>query len=386
MSPTTALVATALALVAVAAGALAWLKYRLDHARDRHNLASAIDAQARKFLAQGLAPALVVGVYKDGRSHVKGYGSLTPGADVPPDDDTVFQIASVSKLFTASLLQRLCDQGVLRLDATLGELIGGRWPLAPRVRAVTLRQLATHTSGLPSIPRSLQAEAASRAAGQPALADPYNHLGPEHVFHYLATAPDQGRSGRFNYANLGMGLLGHVFEHVLGQDLETLAVNTLFGPLGMPDTRITVTPELAARLAPGHDARNQPAGLWHFKALAGAGAFASTGHDLLRFIRASVEPDAPAAQAFQAMRMPQFGGRTGLGWMQPGLLDRFLGNRGIVWHNGMVGGYAAYLSIDAGTRSGTVVLVNRSVDVTLLGMLLTRQVRTQSWSPPGTAG
>ena len=100
---------------------------------------------------------------------------------------------------------------------------------------------------------------------------------------------------------------------------------------------------------------------------------------MLTFVAASLTPGAKAATAFDAMRRPQFGGQTGLGWIQPGWMDRFVGNDGIVWHNGMVGGYASYLAIDAATRSGIVVLVNRAVDVTLLGLLLTRHARTQSW-------
>lgn len=212
------------------------------------------------------------------------------------------------------------------------------------------------------------------------MSDPYNHLGPESIFRYLATAPDKVAAGRFNYSNFGMGLLGHVLEEVTGQAYESLVVQKVLAPLGMHHTRIDLTAEMAARFAPGHDAKGRPADLWHFKALAGAGGFASSAQDMLKFVAASVTPGAPSATAFEAMRRPQFGGQTGLGWMQANWIDRFVGNRAVVWHNGMVGGYASYLSIDAATRTGTVVLVNKAIDITLLGAMLTRQVRTQSWS------
>lgn len=365
---------------------LVWLTRRLRHPPDRGDLAVAVDREARKFAHQRFRHGLVVGVYKDGRSAIRCHGRLASTTADPPHAETTFQIASVSKLFTASLLQALSEDGVARLDTTLAEAIGARWPLAPVVRGITLRQLATHTSGLASIPAPLQdeVEAACRAAGQDPLDDPYSHLGPERIFGYLATADDAQPPGRFVYSNFGMGLLGHVLEHLTGDAYESLVRRKLLEPLGMTGTHITLTPELRARMAAGHDAQGQPAGLWHFASLHGAGAWASNVHDLLTFIRASLEPGTPAAARFDAMRAPQFGGDTGLGWMQPMFLDRVFGNHGVVWHNGMVGGYAAYLSIDPATRSGTVVLANQAVDVTLLGILITRQVRTQSWA--GTSG
>lgn len=78
------------------------------------------------------------------------------------------------------------------------------------------------------------------------------------------------------------------------------------------------------------------------------------------------------------MHGQQFGGSTGIGWMLPTFIDRFMGNKYIVWHNGRVGGYTSYISIDTKNETGVVVLSNKSVDVTMLGTMLTRQVRTQS--------
>lgn len=382
---------SSLVLLMAACLAVWMLRRRLRHPPDRGDLEAAVDREARKFTRGRLRCQLVIGVYKDGRSVVLGAGPGSPGSPgsvQPLDGTTTFQIGSVSKLFTASLLQALCDEGVVTLDTRLAQALGGRWPLAPGVRAITLRQLATHTSGLASIPPALHTEfeAARRAAGHGPLEDPYSHLGPERIFGHLATAPDLQPPGRFAYSNFGMGLLGHVLEHVTGEDHEALVRRHVLEPLGMAGTRITLTPELRATLAPGHDAQGQPAGLWHFASLHGAGAWASNVQDLLTLIRASLEPGTVAASRFEAMRAPQPGGDTGLGWMQPTWLDRLFGNQGVVWHNGMVGGHAAYLSIDPATRSGTVVLASQAIDVTLLGMLLTRQARTQSWAAQSQDG
>lgn len=369
-------------LVAVVWSAVLYLKYRMRNTPDEKNLAAAIDAKASKFVNQGLSPGLVVGVYKDGRSFIRGYGTVNKDGAAAPGATTIFQIASVSKLFTASLLQALCDEGIVSMDATLGELMGRSMPLSSAAQRVTLKQLATHTSGFPRIPKSLEVEATKMMGEEDPMLDPYSYLGPQFIFAYLATTQDKREAGRFEYSNFGMGLLGHVLEIVTGQNYESLVTEKVLVPLEMTETAITLTAEMRDRLAQGYATKGAATRRWQFAALAGAGALHSNAQDLLRFVRANVEEGAPLSASLEKMREPQFGGDTGIGWMQATFLDKFFGNGKVVWHNGMVGGYASYLSVDAQTRTGTVILANRAVDVTMLGMVLTRQVRTQSWSAP----
>lgn len=374
----TAIIALAL-LVTAALCAVLYIRHRMAHTPDSRHLAAAIDAEVAKHMKSGLFPGVVVGVFKDGRTYIKGYGSIDKAASRPPDAHTVFQIASVSKLLTASLLQALHDEGVVHMDATLGELLGPSIPLAPTVLTVTLRQLVTHTSGFPSIPKSLGDTAMQMAGSDDPMLNPYSYLGPQYVFGYLAHASDKREAGRFEYSNFGMGLLAYVLERVTGTDYETLVREKVLLPAGMHSTAITFTPDMRARLAQGHTPTGQPAPPWTFAALAGAGAYSSTAHDMLTFIQASLGGHKPTAQRFDAMHLPQGSGQFGIGWAQPSFLHRFFGNRGVVWHNGMVGGYASYVSIDPVGRCGVVLLTNQASATDMLGMMLMRQVRTQSW-------
>lgn len=364
----------------VAVSAVAYLKYRMHNVRDKKNLEAAIDAEIGKGIKSGLFPGVVVGVYKDGQRFIKGYGTIKKGASIVPEATTMFQIGSVGKLLTASLLQSLCDEGVVSMDATLNELLGNSMPLSPAVQSVTLRQLVTHTAGFPSIPKSLADKASQMVGSDALLVDPYSHLGPSYVFEYLASAEDKREPGRFEYANYGMGLLAHVLEKVTGRDYESLVKEKVLLPLGMTRTAITLTPEMNAQLAQGYTEKGLPTPVWTFAALEGAGAYSANAEDMLTFIQASLDENTPASKRFQKMRVPQFGGNTGIGWIQPIFLDRFFGNRGIVWHNGMVGGYASYLAIDEANKSGIVILTNQANATEMLGMMLLRQVRTQSWA------
>lgn len=375
------ILAVTLALLAVVAvSVVLYLKYRLDNTPDNKDLEAAIDSEVKKFTIGDLAYGSVIGVYKDGKSFIKGYGTVNKGSTTVPDASTVFQIASVSKLFTASLLQILCDEAALKIDTTLNELIGGSIPLSPAAQRVTLKQLVTHTSGFSSVPKPLELSATNLAGKENLMQNPYSHLGPQYVFDYLATTEDKREPGRFEYSNFGMGLLGHVLEIVTKKNFESLVFEKLLVPLDMRDTAITLTPEMKAHLAQGYTGDGEPSPLWTFHALAGAGAFNSNADDMMRFVRANIEVGSLMSQTLKKMHEPQFGGNTGIGWMQPTFLDRYFGNQAVIWHNGMVGGYASYVSIDTKAKIGIVILSNKAVDVTMLGMMLTRQARTQSWS------
>lgn len=142
-------------VVVVAVLAVLYLKYRLNNTTDNKDLEAVLDSEVKKITRSELSHCLVIGVYKDGRSFVKGYGTTNKEETAIPVASKVFQIGSISKLFTASLLQILCDEGILNMDATLGQLIGETVALSTDAQQVTLKQLVTHTSGLPGIPKSL---------------------------------------------------------------------------------------------------------------------------------------------------------------------------------------------------------------------------------------
>ncbi|MEM9538031.1 MAG: serine hydrolase domain-containing protein [Cyanobacteria bacterium P01_E01_bin.42] len=372
-------------LLGLAASYFFYVRYRIINTSDKQNFEAAIDSEVEKSMKKGVFQGIVVGAYKDGTTFIKGYGNVNKESSQVPNAETVFQIGSISKLLTALLLQRLCDEGVVSMDATLGELLSESIVLSSSVRNVTLQQLVTHTSGFPRIPKSLIDKMTEMAGDDDPMRDPYSYLGPKYVFDYLASAEGKRKAGRFEYSNYGMGLLAHVLEVVTGEDYESMVREKVLLPLGMHHTAITLTPEMKAKLAQGYTAQGLPTPVWTFAALGGAGAYSSTAEDLMTFIQTSVAENGLASQLLQKMSEPQFKGNTGIGWMQPSFIDRFVGNRGVVWHDGRVGGYASYLAIDKQSGAGVVVLTNQAIAATgMLGMMLMRQARTQSWasSPP----
>ena len=364
-----------LVLLFAAAAALATAKYRLSRVKDRRNLADSIDKEVNRFLAKKPPSAVVVGVYKDGRIRIKGYGPQNANEPLIPDKSTVFQIGSLSKLITCAALQRMADDGSVELDANLKELIGDRYELSPRVEAITLRQLAAHTSGFPRVPDVLLKKIRETVGKENIMVNPYSHLDLTDIMQYLKSPDGLKPPGKFSYSNYGLGLLGHVLEIVSDQTLETLAIEKVLKPLEMKNTGITIKTEIKQAMINGYTSKGLNTPLWTFGALGGAGAFYSTMHDLMQFIISHMSDKSPTSKSLIDMLF-----KSEIGWMQAGIFERFFGNNGFFWHDGMVGGYSSYMALDPRKRTGVAILTNNASDVSFLGALLVLQARTQSWT------
>lgn len=184
----------------------------------------AVDALAREAAAHITAPALVHGVTEGGSLvHVGTVGALDDGA--PPDEHTVFRIASMTKSFTAAAVLLLRDRGQLSLDLVVEEVLPGTTGWRGRARdehPVTVRDLLSMGAGL---------------ATDDAWADRHLDLTTDEL---LAIVTD-GRAARavgggFEYSNLGYGLLGEIVRVVAGRRLQDIVSDELLAPLGMRDT------------------------------------------------------------------------------------------------------------------------------------------------------
>ena len=319
------------------------------------------DAEIRKILAQridsGQSVGIVVGVIEPSGRRVVASGSLEKGDPRPLNGDTVFEIGSVTKVFTALLLADMAEHGEVALTDPVQKYLPADVKMPQRSdRAITLEDLATHTSGLPRLPNNLKPKD---------LANPYADYSVEQLYQFLSRyqlTRDIGE--KYEYSNLGDGLLGLVLARRAGMDYETLVRKRISQPLDMKSTSITLTPELKSRLAVGHDQAMEAVPNWTFPALAGAGALRSSAHDMLNFLAAALgytpSPLAPAMASMLKVRRPTGvpGLEISLGWH---LLTR--NGRQIIWHNGGTGGYRSFLGYDPESRVGVVVLSNAETTV-----------------------
>jgi D-alanyl-D-alanine-carboxypeptidase/D-alanyl-D-alanine-endopeptidase len=221
-------------------------------------------------------------------------------------------------------------------------------------RVITLKDLSTHTSGLPRLPTNFSPK-------DPA--NPYADYSVEQMYQFLSgytLTRDIG--AQYEYSNLGGGLLGHVLARRAGMDYEALVRSRITAPLKMSSTAITLSPELKLRLATGHNERLIPVSNWDFPTLAGAGAIRSTANDLLDFLAVplgyTTSPLAPSFERMLSVRMP-----TGQPGVDVALAWHIFTTGGLIWHNGGTGGYRSFMGYDPKTRVGVVVLSNTATNL-----------------------
>lgn len=295
-----------------------------------------------------LGVGLVVGIVDEHGARTVSHGKLDNGTDRDVDGDTLFEIGSVTKVFTALLLQDMVERGEMKLDDPVQKYLPDSVKMPTyKGKQITLLHLATHTSGLPRVADNLSA---------PTWRDP----DPEDVYtveqlyaflsHYkLTRAPGTVAE----YSNLGFQLLGHVIALKARTNYETLVRERICRPLGMESAQITLTPELKSRLAIGHAMPGGRAPGDYFEFLPGAGGLRSPANDLLKFVSAyiglSPSPLSALMQKAEAFHSMEDGTKRRLAWGQDEI---------VFVHNGGTYGYLTVLAFDAKRQRGVVVLSN----------------------------
>lgn len=312
---------------------------------------SAVLAIIRQRVDEKRSAGIVIGLLEpDGRTRVVAYGDPGPGQPAL-DGNSVFEIGSVSKVFTATVLAELVQEGKVKLDDPVQRYLPSSVTLPTRSgKAITLGSLAEQNSGLPRMPSNFR-------PADPA--NPYADYDAKQMYEFLSSYQlPRDPGAQFEYSNLGVGLLGHALALATGQSYEDLQRARVWKPLGMLHTAITLTPWMKAHLALGHDAQGKVASNWDLDALAGAGAIRSTTNDMLKFADANLHPERGAlqramgfARGDRAPAGPR--SRIGLNWLiQPSGADT------IVWHNGGTGGYRTFLGLLPSRKMAVVVMTN----------------------------
>lgn len=307
------------------------------------------------------AVGIVVGLVDATGERFLAAGATTPGGKVAPDADTVFEIGSITKVFTSLVLADMAGRGEVKLDDPVAMLLPATVKVPERDgRQITLIELSNQVSGLPRMPDNFK----------PAdMGDPYADYGPPQLYEFLSRYQLPRAIGeKYEYSNLGVGLLGHALALRAGMSYEELVRRRVLEPLGMSDTAIALPERLKARLATGTGPNLSPVKNWNFDAIAGAGALRSTARDMLKFLTAAAGlRETPLRGAFDLMIKTER--QTGTPDLTIGMAWHIWRKYGteIVWHNGGTGGYRSWAGFDPDKKAGVVVLCNTSFGVDDLG-------------------
>lgn len=324
------------------------------------NQDSALNSILQERVSSKRAVGLAVGTIEKGSSHVYTAGSS--GTNLPIDGNSVFEIGSVTKVFTTAILADMVRRGEVKLDDPASKYLPASVHVPSRGgKEITLLDLATQSSGLPRMPDNFKPANA---------ANPYADYSVQQMYDFLSRYTlTRDIGSQFEYSNLGVGLLGHALSLRAGKSYEALVTERILKPLGMNDTRVTFTPAMMTHLAIGHNATGEVVSNWDLPTLAGAGALRSTVNDMLKFLGANLDSAlGPVAMDLARAHTPirntdQPSMRIGLAWLT---LNPF-GNP-ITWHNGGTGGYHSFIGFDPTNKRGIVILSNSTRDIDDIGL------------------
>ncbi len=278
-------------------------------------------------------------------------------------DDALFEIGSITKTFTALLLADAVVRGLFALidpvEAALPQGSRLRDAAGAPIRWV---DLATQRSGLPRLPGNL-------LPAEPN--DPYNDYGEPQLLAFVRSfAPSVERGARYEYSNLGFGLMGYALGRAMGSDYPRALMSRALQPLGLTDAYLALPGRNFDRLPGGHDAGRVPVPPWHFDVLAGAGGLVMTGAMLARYAQAALGVrDTPLREAFALALREHAPGpgpgpgpsekiAQGLAWKRVSLKGRALLN-----HDGGTFGFSSSLWLDPSRQRATAVLSNAAIEV-----------------------
>lgn len=296
-------------------------------------------------LASGKPTGIAVGVVRNGERRVFAFGIAKA--------DSIFEIGSITKTFTGLMLAQMIEQGAVRADTPVRELLPKGTVEKPKGAEITLLDLVTQHSGLPRLPDNMKPADPNNPYFDYRAANLYEFLGKQGV-----TKPDKPA---FLYSNLGVGVLGQALVNRAETRYPELLKRLVLEPLKLSDTAIDLSPDQQRRFIAGYSAALQPAHSWELDSLAGAGAIRSTADDMLKYLEANLSPKQADGSMSAALARSQVlhgdvspGARIAYAW----IFDAKTGN---YWHNGGTGGFASYAFFNPQARYAAIVLVNVAV-------------------------
>jgi len=311
-----------------------------------------VEKTAAPLVENRIADGLSIG-YIEGQHYGTVHLGTSNEAREKAANQTVYEIGSISKVFTSLLLADAVVRGELDLDAPadVANAAGLRFP-ARDGKSITWLDLSTHRSGLPRLPDNLQLTN---------KANPYRDYGSKKAAAFLneyklPRPPGQSQE----YSNFGASVLGYLLSQKAGKPYNQVLRERIAEPLRMTDCAVLLSPDQTKRLATPHDKFGSVTSPWTFADLPGAGGIHATMSDMMRFARAQLTP--PSGKLGEAIELAwkQYtkadasGPAMGLGWT-------IAGDGQTRWHNGQTGGSHSALFINRELKCAVIVLCNTAV-------------------------
>jgi CubicO group peptidase (beta-lactamase class C family) len=327
-----------------------------------------IDSAARKYIQKANSVGLSIGILKDGVITAYEYGETGRDNHQLPNANTLFEIGSITKTFTSTLLAYYVNEGKVKLDDPITKYLPDSVAANKELQGITLETLSNHTSGLPRLPTNFEYHSSSTE-------DPYKDYTKQYLLDYLKTCKLQSKPGKqYAYSNLAVGLLGAILQQVSGKTFEQMVEQIICQPLGMQSTVENLTPVLEKRFVKVYSEDGKETSPWHFDVLAPCGALKSTVNNLLVYAKANMTPvDTKLSKAMELthrVTYTQKDLKLGLAWH---IIT--INNVEYYFHNGGTYGCSSFLVFNPEKKLAVVVLSNCGASTDALGVDIVKRIQ-----------
>lgn len=321
---------------------------------------------AEPLIENKIADGISVGYIKGDDWGIVHLGTSNRGVK-KPTNGTIYELGSISKVFTGLLLADAVVRNEIELTAKaeVPNQAGIRLPSREGV-PISWLDLSTHRSGLPRLPENLSPSS---------MSNPYRKYDSKQAAEFLSSYELPRKPGESReYSNFAVSVLGYLLAEQAGQPYEKLLQKRIAAPLGLKDCTVKPSKDQRRRLATPHDTYGSPTAFWTFADLPGAGGVRGTMYDMMRFAKAHLSP--PKGTIGRAIELAwrqhraadESGSAMGLGWI-------IHADGSTRWHNGGTGGSRSSMWINREINAAVVVLCNTSVEseVDLLAMQIIKK-------------
>lgn len=312
---------------------------------------------------------LSIGVISGDKEFIYCFGTADEKNGSKINPNSVFEIGSITKVFTAILLAAEVENK--RMD--LNESIFSYFPGIEKKTDISLLNLATHTSGFPRLADNFWSTVKDRS-------NPYMNYSDQDLRNYMSGYTLKSKPGtHYDYSNFGVGLLGSILSRQHKTSYEQLVQHTICQPWGLKSTFIYPDASQKKQLVSGHSAGRVVPGWYFQEATAGQGALRSSINDMLLFLKLNIFPEkCLSANVILLTQQEHFyerenGRKMGLGW--------HIGNfnkEKYLEHTGGTGGYRSFIGLTPESKTGIVILSNSNNDVSAIGIEILKILKSQS--------
>ena len=284
------------------------------------------------------------------------------------NSDHLFEIGSITKVFTSTLLAELVSENELELNTPIQVYFD--FPISNK--EITVLQLANHTSGLPRLPSNLYLDMVDQS-------NPYKEYSKRDLETYLTEelVLDNEPGTNYEYSNVGAGILGYLLEVHTGLTYEELLKKYVLSKYDMTNTTTSID-AINSDLVEGLDSEGNTTSNWNLNALVGAGGIISNVKDLSKFAFQQFDAENKGLELTRksTFEIPEYRMEVGLAWniIKPDAEHTWY------MHNGGTGGYSSIMALDTESKNGVIILSNvssfnmnaRNIDQLCLGLMQTQ--------------